>query len=46
MDFYADLDQLAYQYERLADEEKAKPGVKGGAAPLYCLPTVLKVSDK
>ena len=23
MDFYADLDQLAYQYERLADEEKA-----------------------
>lgn len=35
MDFYADLDQLAYQYERLADEEKAKAETGEQAAPDY-----------
>ena len=35
MDFYADLDQLAYQYERLADEEKAKAEAGEHACPDY-----------
>ena len=35
MDFYADLDQLAYQYERLADEEKAKEEAGEHACPDY-----------
>ena len=35
MDFYADLDQLAYQYERLADEEKAKAETGEHACPDY-----------
>lgn len=35
MDFYADLDQLAYQYESLADEEKAKAETGERAWPDY-----------
>lgn len=35
MDFYADLDQMAYQYERLADEEKAKAETGEHACPDY-----------
>ena len=35
MDFYADLDQMAYQYERLADEEKAKAETSEHACPDY-----------
>lgn len=35
MDFYADLDQLACQYERLADEEKAKAETEEHACPDY-----------
>lgn len=35
MDFYADLDQLAYQYERLAEEEKAKAETGENACPDY-----------
>lgn len=35
MDFYADLDQMAYQYERLADEEKTKAETGEHACPDY-----------
>lgn len=35
MDFYADLDQLAYQYERLAEEEKTKAETGEHACPDY-----------
>lgn len=35
MDFYADLDQLACQYERLAEDEKAKAEAGEHACPDY-----------
>lgn len=35
MDFYADLDHLAYQYERLAEDEKAKAEAGEHACPDY-----------
>lgn len=35
MDFYADLDQLAYQYERLAEEEKSQSRNRSHACPDY-----------
>lgn len=35
MDFFAELDQLAYQYERLEEDEKAKAEAGENACPDY-----------
>lgn len=35
MDFFADLDQMAFQYERLAEDEKAKAEAGEHAYPDY-----------
>ena len=35
MDFYADLDQMAFQYDRIAEEERAKAETGEHACPDY-----------
>lgn len=35
MDFYADLDQMAFQYDRIAEEERAKAETGEHASPDY-----------
>ena len=35
MDFFADLDQMAYQYNRIAEEERAKAETDEHACPDY-----------
>lgn len=35
MDFYADLDQMAFQYDRIAEEERAKAETGKLASPAY-----------
>lgn len=35
MDFYADLDQMAFQYDRIAEEERAKAETGKHACPDY-----------
>ena len=35
MDFFADLDQMAFQYDRIAEEERAKAETGENACPDY-----------
>ena len=35
MDFFADLDQMAFQYDRIAEEERAKAETGAHACPDY-----------
>lgn len=35
MDFFADLDQMAFQYDRIAEEERAKAETGEQACPDY-----------
>lgn len=35
MDFYSDLDQMAFQYDRIAEEERAKAETGEHACPDY-----------
>lgn len=35
MDFYADLDRMAFQYDRIAEEERAKAETGEHACPDY-----------
>lgn len=35
MDFFADLDQMAFQYDRIAEEERAKAETGEHACPDY-----------
>lgn len=35
MDFFTDLDQMAYQYDRIAEEERAKAEAGEHACPDY-----------
>lgn len=35
MDFFADLDQMAFQYDRIAEEERAKAETGEHACPNY-----------
>ena len=35
MDFYADLDQMAFQYDRIAEEERAKAETGEHSCPDY-----------
>lgn len=35
MDFFADLDQMAFQYDRIAEEERAKAETGERACPDY-----------